>query len=175
MREKLRTLMIEDSPTCAQQTKDMLAECPYFDHEFVIAPTLAGGKAKLGSQMFDLILLDLILPNGKGVAAVKDVREMAPQTPLVVVTTIDNRRTNTDDEKDVMESLADAYVIKGRYNAETFRRIICGAIFARRGIAEAAKRSAVMAAKEATSESKRRLEAMEKNPSLPPFKDCDKA
>lgn len=78
-----RLLLIEKDSTCAQLL-------PPGAFEVVQAQTLAAGLEKINSQTYDLILVDLVLPDGHGLDAFTQIRGAAPQTPIVVFAEVDS-------------------------------------------------------------------------------------
>lgn len=81
--EPVRILMVEDNSLNRQLVISMLDEKKY---EIVIAED--GGQAllHLGSRTFDLILLDIKLPNIDGLTLLKIIRENGYQTPTILMT-----------------------------------------------------------------------------------------
>lgn len=62
-----------------------------FDVE--LAGTVEEAKTLLGQQTFDLVLTDMRLPDGDGIALVKLVNEQYPQTPIAVITAFGSAET----------------------------------------------------------------------------------
>lgn len=62
-----------------------------FDVE--LAGTVEEAKILLGQQTFDLVLTDMRLPDGDGIALVKLVNEQYPQTPIAVITAFGSAET----------------------------------------------------------------------------------
>ncbi|MFZ0827717.1 MAG: SpoIIE family protein phosphatase [Verrucomicrobiia bacterium] len=73
-----RLLLIESHPVCG-------ALLPPGDFEVEQADRLSVGLEKIDRQSFDLILLDLSLPDSQGLNAFGQTRAAAPRTPIVVV------------------------------------------------------------------------------------------
>src|SRR5204863_10077133 len=48
--------------------------------------TLAALRERLTAAPYDLVLLDLKLPDGEGLEAIPQCRELAPDTPLIAMT-----------------------------------------------------------------------------------------
>jgi phosphoserine phosphatase RsbU/P len=73
-----RVLLIESRPDCGAllQTGDLEVER---------ADRLSVGLEKIDRQSFDLILMDLALPDSKGLNTFGQTRAAAPRTPIVVV------------------------------------------------------------------------------------------
>ena len=77
-------LVIEDDPTYAMIVTDALASsCGH--HVIDNVRTLKEGLEKLDHQHFDLILLDLSLPDSTGIAVVDRLIEKAARLPIVVL------------------------------------------------------------------------------------------
>lgn len=64
----------------------------------------------------DVVLMDVNMPVLDGVQATRDVRQLAPRTRVVVVTS----SASTEDERRAREAGASAYVRKGGFAAELF-------------------------------------------------------
>lgn len=81
--------------------------------------TLAGARQILKHQKFDLILLDINLPDGKGFELCRELREGKVSTPIITIT------ANLDDETAItaLGLGANDYVRKPFSNKELFYRI----------------------------------------------------
>ncbi|HVR42215.1 MAG TPA: response regulator [Thermoanaerobaculia bacterium] len=81
--ERVHILLVEDNSLNRQLVISMLDEKKF---EIVIAED--GGKAllHLGNQRFDLILLDIKLPNVDGLTLLKVIRENGYHTPTILMT-----------------------------------------------------------------------------------------
>ena len=85
--ETYSALLIEDSPTSALITKTMLDSSTQSNWIFTHAPTLFAGLQCLERGTFDVVCLDLNLPNGAGLAqVVAPVLKASGSIPVVVVT-----------------------------------------------------------------------------------------
>ncbi len=79
----MRILHVEDNVTDADLTRRILAD-QLPDSELTLATTLAAARAMLESpQDFDLVLLDLDLPDGGGLELLAEIRQR--KLPLAVV------------------------------------------------------------------------------------------
>jgi len=58
--------------------------------------TLAALRERLTAAPYDLLLLDLRLPDGDGLEAIPQCRELAPDTPIIVMTAYAVRRAATE-------------------------------------------------------------------------------
>jgi diguanylate cyclase (GGDEF)-like protein/PAS domain S-box-containing protein len=118
-----RILVIEDNPGDARLLREMFNEVPS-DRTLSQVGTLREAEAHLAGEQFDLILLDLGLPDAQGLDAVRRARAAAPRVPLVVL-------TGFDDEALAIKSLkegAQDYLIKGEIDAKSLLRALRYAI-----------------------------------------------
>lgn len=81
--DRIRVLMVEDNTLNRQLVHSMLDE-----KRFEIAVAEDGGQAllQLGSRPFDLLLLDIKLPNVDGLTLLKVIRENGYQIPTILMT-----------------------------------------------------------------------------------------
>jgi signal transduction histidine kinase len=115
----MRLLLVEDSRTAVKMVEGLLAEeeerqASRFD--LTVAGTLAAAEAALRRDSFDLILLDLTLPDSYGLDTVDTIVATAPRTPVVVL-------TSTADEKLGLQALkkgAQDFLVKD----ETYRKVL---------------------------------------------------
>ena len=82
-------LLIEDNPGDAIIFREKLAETGS-DHQLVHVLRLDDGLDALARKAFDLIMVDLSLPDAHGLEVVGAVQERAPATPVIVVTGLDD-------------------------------------------------------------------------------------
>ena len=80
--------------------------------------------ARAAGDEFDVILLDLFLPDSFGFATVPPIRSAFPATPIVVLTGLDDPAL----EIQTVESGAQEYLIKGRFGDDGLVRAIRHAI-----------------------------------------------
>jgi signal transduction histidine kinase len=81
----LRVLLIEDNPDDARLMSHLLQRTRARFHVCRV-DCLAEARDKLRSESFDAILTDLKLPDSDGVESVLAIRQIAADTPLVVLT-----------------------------------------------------------------------------------------
>jgi two-component system, cell cycle response regulator len=87
--QKRNILLIEDDPTDARIVTEALTNSPCH-HIIENVYTLKEGLEKLDHQHFDLILLDLSLPDGAGISCVDRLIEKAARIPIVILTDVNN-------------------------------------------------------------------------------------
>jgi two-component system, NtrC family, response regulator PilR len=75
--------------------------------EVALARTLEEGRALIrGGERFDLIMLDLMLPDGEGTELIVEIRQHHPKTPVAVLSARD------DVEEAASKAGADAAISK---------------------------------------------------------------
>jgi len=116
----IHVLIIEDNPGDARLIELMLAEHPEDGYRPGFAVRLSEGLGLLAAQSFDVILLDLSLPDSQGLATVESVLEAAPATPIIVLTGLADESTAMA----AMKAGAQDYLTKGQGDGETLRRSI---------------------------------------------------
>jgi DNA-binding response OmpR family regulator len=78
-----RILVLEDDADVTRVLEDMLS---HFDCEIVAAATLAEAMVAAAGQKFDIVFVDLLLPDGSGVDLIRYLKFHSPSTPIVVMT-----------------------------------------------------------------------------------------
>ncbi len=119
-REALRVLVIEDSPGDVRLIEQMLATD--WPHHYALqqAARLTTGLDVLATESFDVILLDLSLPDSRGLDTFLAVQREASQLPIIVL-------TGYDDETLALQALeqgAQDYLIKGEVNSALLSRAL---------------------------------------------------
>jgi len=87
---------------------------------------------EIDNEDYDIVLLDLSLPDEQGVNTVARVCEQAPDIPVVVI-------SGTDDETMAIKALqkgAQEYLVKGKVNSHSLSRILRYAIMRHKGRVE---------------------------------------
>ncbi|MGE5352133.1 MAG: PAS domain S-box protein [Acidobacteriota bacterium] len=125
MRENFfKILMIEDSRSFAQLILEMIEEARgaeiTLDHAF----RLSNGLELLRSGRYDIILLDLTLPDSMGLDTLKKVKDAFPDLPVVVMTNLDDEETATK----AIQAGAQDYLVKGDFDTNLLVRSLKYAI-----------------------------------------------
>ena len=81
-----RVLLVEDDPSDANLARQALRASTEPSFEVVWVVTLAETIRALHQDKFDVLLLDLSLPDSSGLSTVYAVRQEALKLPLVVLT-----------------------------------------------------------------------------------------
>lgn len=112
----LRILLIED---CAVDAKLLENAFDGRGARLERVATLAEGRQKLEVEDFDLVFLDLLLPDSHGLEKIAEIRSLAPETPIVVV-------SHVEDEALARKALhlgADDFVFKSLWNVSVLNRV----------------------------------------------------
>ena len=88
-----RIIIAEDDEDLAFVPREALRRQRY---DVEVAPTAGGLLDGLKAAPYDLILLDVRLPDMDGLDAIPRCRELAPDTPIIVMTAHGTRQTATD-------------------------------------------------------------------------------
>jgi diguanylate cyclase (GGDEF)-like protein len=130
----IRTLLIEDNPADARVLREALAEVPEAAFELEWVDGLGKGLQKLESGLVDLVLLDLYLPESRGLATFTTTHECAPGLPIIVLTGLDDRELAL---KAVRDGAQD-YLVKGQVSGPSLVRAMQHAVVRHRMQGEAA-------------------------------------
>ena len=120
----MRFLLVEDTVDLARSVRDLLV---LDGHGVDWAATLAEAEDCLAIARYDLILLDIMLPDGDGRAFLQRHRRAERDTPVIVMTA----RSAVSDRVDLLDSGADDYLTKPFDFAELEARV--RAVLRRRG------------------------------------------
>ena len=119
MNDSLRVLLVEDNPHDARFVRAMLSEVrptPSLVHD----THLEEGIRRLQAGGFDCVLLDLSLPDGSGIQALRAVLAAAPRVPVVVLTGL----ADSDVATAAMRQGAQDYLVKGEFDARLLERAL---------------------------------------------------
>jgi len=87
-----RVLIADDHPLYCEALRAVVPQaCP--DAEISEAGSQAAVLAAIAAARFDLVLLDLNIPGASGLSCLAALRQAAPQTPVVVVSAIEDAHT----------------------------------------------------------------------------------
>jgi two-component system OmpR family response regulator len=109
-------LLVEDEDAIASfVAKGLTAE----GHTVTRAATVSEASAHAATYEWDLVLLDLILPDGHGLDLLGRLRASHPETPVIVVSALGE----IDDKVALLDAGADDYMVKPFAFAELSARI----------------------------------------------------
>lgn len=127
-------LLVEDSPADARLFREMFNEQGPHNTKMTHVLSMGEAEQQLARGAFDIIMLDLCLPDAEGLGAVRRAHAAAPGVPLVVL-------TGSDDETLAGLALhegAQDYLIKGEIETRGLLRALRHAI-ERKGMEQAEK------------------------------------
>lgn len=116
----LTALLIEDNPGDVRLMQELLSEERTPGLVIETAENLAHGLERLHLGSFDVVLLDLGLPDSEGMDTLSGVREYAPETPVVVLTVQNDEVTAIR----ALQAGAQDYLVKGELDAKVLIRSI---------------------------------------------------
>ena len=120
--QDIRALIIENDYLYACIIGEMLKEGGRsINFEVVISHLLADSLEKLTTHQFDIVLLDMTLPDIEGdIQAIHEIQKTAPDVPIIIL-------ANLHDEELMLQGLqagAQDYLIKGQFRVQGLMRSI---------------------------------------------------
>jgi signal transduction histidine kinase len=116
----IRVLLIEDNPADARFIEVMLAESTALDFRLTWAGNLTDGVRALQAGEFDVVLLDLGLPESTGLDTLERLRASTPLPTLVVFSGL----TDEGVAVQALQSGAQDYLVKGQVDGPQLARSI---------------------------------------------------
>ena len=116
----LKILLIEHEADFARLIKGVLEEAKGATFELTSVGRMEEGLARLAEGGFDLVLIDLSLPDGAGLANIKRLEADAPRVPVIVL-------GHVSDETVAIEAVhegAQDYLVKSQLNPQLLGRAI---------------------------------------------------
>jgi DNA-binding response OmpR family regulator len=100
-----KILVIEDESRVAELLKRGLEES---EHTVRIADSVSNGLSMFSKETFDIIISDVMLPDGSGFELCRKIREKNETIPILMLTALGT----TDDKLEGFDSGADDYMVK---------------------------------------------------------------
>ncbi len=113
---KARVLIVEDNPIISDFLQHILSDK---GHEAAVAPTLAQAAAWLHSRPYDIVLLDLGMPDGSGLGLLKRSHQFTGSPTFIVLT----GSGSPEDAEEAIRAGASDYLVKPP-NAETILHLV---------------------------------------------------
>lgn len=120
----MRILVIEDNPGDAEVVREILRRATGFTVQLEVKENLSSGLERLRDELFDLVLLDLHLPDSEGIPTLVQVNASVQGLPIVVLTGMADEDLGTE----LIRRGAQDYLVKGKLDSELLIRTIRYAI-----------------------------------------------
>ncbi len=112
----MRVLIVEDEHKLAQVIRSGL-QAEHYD--VVVSPTGEDGFFRANAEVFDLVLLDVMLPGRNGLEILQALRQRRIETPVLILTA----RDGVDDRVFGLDLGADDYLVKPFAMPELLARV----------------------------------------------------
>lgn len=122
--ESIRLLLVEDDPTQVLLLREAFAETPSVPISLTHTERLSEAIKRLSTARFDVVLLDLGLPDSQGLDTFIGMHSQVPGVPILVLTAVDDE---TMALRAVQEGAQD-YLVKGRVERDLLLRALRYAI-----------------------------------------------
>ena len=119
-----RILLIEDNPLDARLMAEMLADAGDTGYELQQTSLISSALQSLNDHEFDIVLLDLTLPDGKWSDTVERICSACLQVPVVVLTGLEDDAVALA----AVQAGAQDYLVKGKVEGHEIRHAIRYAI-----------------------------------------------
>jgi len=127
-RPDIRVLVVEDSPSDAELIRIGLSRELSAVYIVTYVETLQAGLDVLRERSFDVLLVDLNLPDSAGIETCERLSQVVPAMPIIVLTGLDN----DDLALQAVQAGAQDYLVKDQINGSLLSRSIRYAIERRR-------------------------------------------
>ena len=120
----IHVLLIEDNPGDARLLRELLQETGSSQFELAHAERFSEAMTRLSERRFDVVLLDLSLPDAHGLDTISRLGSQAEGTPIVIL-------TGLNDEEIAIRALqrgAQDYLVKGQADGQLLARALRYAI-----------------------------------------------
>ena len=124
MDRAINVLLVEDNPGDARLLQVALADVDSAQFQFTHVQRIADIPDRLRDALYDVILLDVGLPDSMGLGTLVIVRYLAPTVAIVVLTGLDDESLGTR----AVQSGAQDCLVKGQWDAKLLVRSILYAI-----------------------------------------------
>lgn len=120
----MKILLVEDNPLDRMFVTRALCQVADFDFELIACESLSESLERIALSPFDIVLLDLSLPDCEGLETCRRIIAAVPRTPVVVMTATDDRRLATE----ALRVGAQDYLVKGAFPGSAIARVLQYAI-----------------------------------------------
>jgi diguanylate cyclase (GGDEF)-like protein len=132
--ESVSVLLVEDDEDYASLVRTMLDRDPSATFDVSHVPRIAEARGKLFDHPQGCVLLDLSLPDARHLEGLSELREAAPDVPIVILSGLEDELLALTAVKEGAQD----YLVKGQIDPSVLRRSISYAIERKRGELELA-------------------------------------
>jgi len=122
--DRLKVLLIEHDAGFARTVREMIEQARELGAELRSAPDLQVGLSALTEDHFDVVVVDVSVPDGAGLANVSLIKAEAPKLPIIVAGDLDDERVALE----AVQAGAQDYLVKSQVTAGWLERSIRYAI-----------------------------------------------
>jgi len=122
--ERLNILLIEHDPGFTRMVGEMIGQARELTADVSSAADLKGGFSAINDKHFDVVVLDVALPDGAGLANISLLKAEAPRLPIIAAGDADNETVAVE----AVQAGAQDYLVKGQLTAGWLERSIRYAI-----------------------------------------------
>ena len=123
-KQAVKALVVDDDEDQIIILNSILNQDEAALYELYSAATIESARAILDQQEIDVILLDLNLPDSKGLNTLRSLCDEYFEVPIVVITAIDDKNSRSIG----LSSGAEDYLVKGQYDADSIQHAVMNAI-----------------------------------------------
>lgn len=120
----IRILLVEDTPSDVQLLEHYLWQVRNLKYTLSHAGQLEGMNKLVRTEKFDVLVLDLNLPDSHGLSTLSTAMSQSPSLPIIVMTSVDDEATGTE----AVRRGAQDYLVKGEVDGWLLARTIRYAI-----------------------------------------------
>ena len=88
--DRISVLLVEDNPGDARLLREVVREAEGAHIQLTHVDTLGKALQRLDAEQFDVVMLDLSLPDADGLETLVRTHQQAPSVPIVVLTGLDD-------------------------------------------------------------------------------------
>ena len=122
--ERLNILLIEHDPGFTRTVGEMIGQARELVADVSTAPGLEEGFHAINNKHFDVVMLDVALPDGAGLANISLLKAEAPRLPIIAAGDADNETVAIE----AVQAGAQDYLVKGQLTPGWLERSIRYAI-----------------------------------------------
>jgi len=114
----LSVLVVEDNPVDAELVRALLQHHAVRPFSVEVVERLDRAVERLGTRPPQVVLLDLTLPDARGLEALREIRTVRPDLPVVIL-------SGTADEETAVQAVSEGaqdYLVKGRIDPDLLAR-----------------------------------------------------